>query len=92
MLMREVETENAMSRKSEPSYQAQDLPPQDFTPQDVTPLDITALGKRASGDENGGTAIKYALIAAGIGAAVAATVFSLGTTTAGLYQGVANLF
>ena len=42
------------------------------------------------------TAIEYALasrssialIAVGIGAAVAATVFSLGTTTAGLYQSV----
>jgi pilus assembly protein Flp/PilA len=55
-------------------------------------LDITALGKRAAGDESGGTAIEYALLAAGIGAAVAATVFSLGTTTAGLYQSVANLF
>ena len=86
MPMREVETENAMSRKPEPSYQAQNV-----TPQDATLLDITALGKRASGDENGGTAIKYALIAAGIGAAVAATVFSLGTTP-GLYQSVANLF
>ena len=85
--MREVETENAMSRKSESSYQTQD-----FTPADATPLDITTLGKRAADDENGGTAIEYALIAAGIGAAVAATVFSLGTTTANLYQSVANLF
>ena len=43
-------------------------------------------------DEKGGTAIEYGLIAAGIGVAVAATVYSLGTTTAGLYQAVANLF
>ncbi len=50
------------------------------------------MSRRAADDENGGTAIEYALIAAGIGAAVAATVFSLGTTTAGLYQSVANLF
>ena len=87
MPMREVETENAMSRESESSYQTHN-----FTSHDATPLDITALGKRAAGDENGGTAIEYALIAAGIGAAVAATVFSLGTTTANLYQSVANLF
>ena len=87
MPMREVETENAMSRKPEPSYQAKN-----FTPQDATLLNIAALGKRAAGDEDGGGAIKYALIAAGIGAAVAATVFSLGTTTPGLYQSVANLF
>jgi hypothetical protein len=76
---REVETENAMSRKSELSH-----PTQDFTPQVATPLDIAAWGKRAAGDENGGTAIGYAMIAAGIGAAVAATVFALGT--------VANIF
>ncbi len=82
MPMPEVETENAMSRQSEPSRPASD----------ATPLDIAALGKRATGDENGGTAIEYALIAAGIGAAVAATVFTLGTTTAGLYQSVANIF
>jgi Flp pilus assembly pilin Flp len=55
-------------------------------------LDITALGQRAAGDVNGSTAIKYALIAAGIGATVAATVFSLGTASANLYQSVANLF
>ena len=44
-----------------------------------------------AGNEEGGTAIEYALIAAGIGVAVAATVYSLGTTTAGLYQTIANL-
>jgi pilus assembly protein Flp/PilA len=85
--MRKVETENAMSRKSESSYRTHSA-----TSHDATPLGITALGKRAAGDESGGTAIEYALIAAGIGAAVAATVFSLGTTTAGLYQSVANMF
>jgi len=82
MPMHEVETENAMSRKSEPSYQTSD----------ATPLNITALVKRATRDENGGTAIEYALIAAGIGAAVAATVFSVGTTTANLFKSVANMF
>ena len=53
---------------------------------------IARVGRRVAGDQDGGTAIKYALIAAGIGAAVAATVYSLGTTTANLYQSVANLF
>ena len=85
--MREGETENAMSRKSESSYRTDN-----FTSGDAAPLDITALGKRGAGDETGGTAIEYALIAAGIGATVAATVFSLGTTTANLFQSVANLF
>jgi Flp pilus assembly pilin Flp len=89
MPMREVETETAMLRKSEPSHPTQDFAPQDFapqdfTPQDATPLDIAALGRRATYDETGATAIEYALIAAGIGAAVAATVFALGT--------VANIF
>ena len=52
---------------------------------------IARLGKRVAGDQEGGTAIEYALIAAGIGAAVAATVYSLGTSTAGFYQTIANL-
>jgi Flp pilus assembly pilin Flp len=53
---------------------------------------VRRLSRRVAGNEEGGTAIKYALIAAGIGATVAATVYSLGTTTANLYQSVANLF
>lgn len=81
-----------MTRKPEPSHPTQDFTPPDFTPPDSTPLDITAMGKRATGDENGGNAIRYAMIAAGIGAVVAATVFSLGNTTAGLHQSVANIF
>jgi Flp pilus assembly pilin Flp len=52
---------------------------------------LARLGRRMAGDEEGGTAIEYALIAAGVGAAVAATVYSLGATTAGLYQTIANL-
>ena len=39
------------------------------------------MARAAGDDEDGATAIEYALIAAGIGAAVAATVWSLGTTT-----------
>jgi Flp pilus assembly pilin Flp len=49
------------------------------------------LSRRVAGNEDGGTAIEYALIAAGVGAVVAATVYSLGTTTAGLYQSIASL-
>jgi Flp pilus assembly pilin Flp len=52
---------------------------------------IARLGRRVAGNQDGGTAIEYALIAAGIGAAVAATVYSLGTATAGLYQTIASL-
>jgi Flp pilus assembly pilin Flp len=55
---------------------------------------VPSVPTRASlaGDEKGGTAIEYALIAAGIGVAVAATVYGLGTATAGLYQAIASLF
>jgi Flp pilus assembly pilin Flp len=42
--------------------------------------------------EAGATAIEYALIASGIGAAVAATVYSLGSTTQGLYSHLSSLF
>lgn len=52
---------------------------------------VARLGRRAASDEQGGTAIEYALIAAGIGAAVAATVYSLGTSTANLYQTIASM-
>jgi len=37
------------------------------------------LVRRFRADESGATAIEYALIAAGIGATVAATVFNMGT-------------
>ena len=38
------------------------------------------LLKRFGADERGATAIEYALIAAGIGATIAATVYNMGTT------------
>jgi pilus assembly protein Flp/PilA len=53
---------------------------------------LALLRTRMANDEDGASAIEYALVASGIGAAVAATVWSLGTTTAALYQSVANLF
>ena len=39
-------------------------------------------------DDGGATAIEYAMIAAGIGVAVAATVMSLGTKLTDMYQSV----
>ena len=39
---------------------------------------IALMRRRLAGNEQGATAIEYALIAAGIGAAVAATVYSPG--------------
>jgi pilus assembly protein Flp/PilA len=55
-------------------------------------LHLSVLRRCVAKDQDGATAIEYALIASGIGAAVAATVWSLGTTTAGFYQSLANLF
>jgi pilus assembly protein Flp/PilA len=43
-------------------------------------------------DEQGATAIEYAMVAAGIGVAIAAAITKLGSTTAGLFQSLANLF
>ena len=53
---------------------------------------IIAPYRRFGSDENGATAIEYALIAAGVGAAVAATVYGLGSTLNGFYASVAALF
>jgi len=77
-----VETESTMSTKSQPAG-----PMRRFS----LLLRVAMLGKRGAGSEDGATAIEYAMIAAGVGAAVAATVYSLGTTTAGLYQSIASL-
>ena len=38
--------------------------------------------------ESGATAIEYAMIASGIGAAIAATIVTLGSSVQGLYQDV----
>ena len=55
-------------------------------------LHLMLMRRRMTRNEDGATAIEYALVASGIGAAVAATVWSLGTTTAAFYQNLANLF
>jgi len=75
-----IKTERTMSRKSEASP----------TP-DSMRSQVSMLSERAAGDEEGGTAIEYALIASGIGAAVAATVYSLGASVANLYQTLASV-
>jgi Flp pilus assembly pilin Flp len=55
-------------------------------------LALELLRARAFPDEAGATAIEYALIASGIGAAVAATVYSLGSSTSGFYSHLSSLF
>jgi pilus assembly protein Flp/PilA len=53
---------------------------------------IVLMRKVLLRDEQGATAIEYAMVAAGIGVAIAAAVTKLGSTTAGLFQSLANLF
>ena len=53
---------------------------------------ILLPGRRLGPDQDGATAIEYALIAAGVGAAVASTVYGLGTKLQGFYSSVAALF
>ena len=55
-------------------------------------LIMTLLCERLAPDQQGATAIEYALIASGVGAVVAATVYNLGSTTQGLYAHLSSLF
>jgi pilus assembly protein Flp/PilA len=41
-------------------------------------------------DESGATAIEYAMIASGVGVAIAATVVNLGSTVKGLFTSVST--
>jgi Flp pilus assembly pilin Flp len=50
-----------------------------------------AGSRKLSSDTRGAAAIEYALIASGIGAAIAATVWSFGTSLAQIYQRVADI-
>jgi pilus assembly protein Flp/PilA len=52
-----------------------------------------AVVQRFLRDESGATAIEYALIAAGIGATVASTIWSVGAgVKANLYDKLSNMF
>ena len=68
------------------------LDPKRRTNSDAPPSHASMAVQHGGGDKGGETAIKYALIAAGIGAAIATTVYALSTTTAALYQMIADLF
>jgi Flp pilus assembly pilin Flp len=68
-----------------PNERPADLPEQNGS-QPTQPVNGHAAGNQDA------TALKYALIASGIGAAVAAMVYSLSTSAATLYQSVTNLF
>ena len=53
---------------------------------------IAGRATRFARDENGATAIEYAMIAAGIATAIVAAVSALGTTVKGLFESVAAGF
>jgi pilus assembly protein Flp/PilA len=56
-------------------------------------FDATTLVRRFLHDDNGATAIEYALLASGIGGAVAATVWAVGAEVkTSLYDKIAALF
>jgi len=55
-------------------------------------LIVTLLRERLAPDQQGATAIEYALIASGVGAGVAAAVYNLGSTTQGLYAHLSSMF
>ncbi len=52
---------------------------------------MALLRARLAADEQGATAIEYALIASGVGAAVAATVYNLGSAAQGLYSHLSSM-
>ena len=54
--------------------------------------DMISTSERLATEDKGASAIEYAMIAAAVGAALAATVYSLGTTTSNLYESIAALF
>jgi pilus assembly protein Flp/PilA len=47
---------------------------------------------RFRSDESGATAVEYALVASGVGAFIAATVWTLGSSVKGLFTTLAGLF
>ena len=61
------------------------------TPRTTLRSTMALIRTRLAADEQGATAIEYALIAAGIGAALAATITSLGSTINNLYQSIAAI-
>jgi pilus assembly protein Flp/PilA len=53
---------------------------------------LALLRRRLADNEDGATAIEYAIVASGVGVAVAATVFNLGSTTKGMFASLLSLF
>ena len=53
---------------------------------------VALLRRQLARNEQGATAIEYALVASGIAVAVSAAVFTLGSATSDLYAKVTALF
>jgi pilus assembly protein Flp/PilA len=53
---------------------------------------LTFIVRRFLRDENGATAIEYAMIAAGIAVAVVGTVTALGTSVSGMFTKVQSAY
>jgi pilus assembly protein Flp/PilA len=54
---------------------------------------LALLRRRITGDERGATAIEYAMVAAGVGLAVATTVWSVGSSLkTNFYDRLASMF
>jgi Flp pilus assembly pilin Flp len=53
---------------------------------------VALLRRRLADNEDGATAIEYAIVASGVGAAVAATVYNLGSTTKAFFVHLTGLF
>ena len=65
--------------------------PKDRTKHRTLRETLAGMRQRIAASEEGATAIEYALIASGIGAAVASTVYSLGSKTNALYTNLYTL-
>ena len=70
----------------------QNSPPKGLHRTAAARMRLANLVRRATADQRGATAVEYALIAAGIGAVVAATVYTIGRNTASLAPSMSNLF
>jgi pilus assembly protein Flp/PilA len=62
------------------------------TPKSKLRSTVALMRRRLADDEQGATAIEYAVIAAGISVAIVVAVATLGSTTNALFASVAALF
>ena len=61
-----------------------------FNSKKLTTSAIVTTASRFASDERGATAIEYAMIASGVGVAIAATVTGLGSGVKGMFTNVST--